>query len=68
MKIDDRSDILESVESLLNNADDYFNSSKDWRHSCVVGKIDWLITTLKGSREELSLVWDMLERANNKQG
>jgi hypothetical protein len=51
---------LEAIKKLLAKHDNDFAVSKDWSQSDTLGKVDWLIDSLKSKKEELEIVWKML--------
>lgn len=57
---------LNSIEQLLKSYDTMFNDSKDWSQSDVIGKIDWLLRATVGLKQEVDLVWGMIETINLK--
>jgi len=57
---------LNSINQLLSSYDTMFNGSKDWAQSDTIGKIDWLLRAAVGLKQEVDLVWEMLEIQNIK--
>jgi len=57
---------LNSINQLLSSYDTMFNGSKDWSQSDTIGKIDWLLRAAVGLKQEVDLVWEMLEIQNIK--
>jgi hypothetical protein len=51
---------LEAIKKLLAKHDNDFAVSKDWAQSDTLGKVDWLIDSLKAKKQELEIVWKML--------
>ena len=52
---------LNRINQLLDSYDAMFNSSKDWVQSDTIGKIDWLLRAAVDLKQEVDLVWGMLE-------